>query len=451
MSMPNRIRRATVEATEEEVAKALSRDLADRNADLISFVSLLDGIDGNYSIFLDAPWGAGKTFFVKQAAAILRDGNKWIRTERAAGLELAEAANLEYLHLPVYFNAWECDYRDEPVASLVETLVDGFSDLKGDEKIDAEVKEAGRSVIDAVELSIGPVHLSLGKLANDMASEDLTAHLRRDRLIRERVISMLDKAVVERAERIVLFVDELDRCRPTYAIRLLEAIKFMFDHERLTVVFSVDLPMLAQAVKGCYGPGFDGEAYLTRFYDRYLKLPDINPDERMILDGYWKRGDSLLWETARGVIRQGVMSLRDQLKFTSLLESYGMDGAANESQARSGSTYVRNVIGPLLLCCQFSDSNLLREFLTGNAGAFERFWHKFEEVLAFSRMTTLLCQGARAQGAVSCETSASAFVTWICPEMLGMVSGGGNARVLDSSMGSIDEDFHAVLHKLHIG
>ena len=191
--------RAVVEADEATVAETLKNDLAGRSADIVSFVQLLDRIDGNYSIFLDAPWGAGKTFFVKEAAAVLRDGNELARTPEGAGAALAEAAGISGLHLPVYFNAWECDYRDEPVASLIETLVDGFSELKGKELFEADSGELLRSVFNSLDISLGVARFSPGKLADGLAPEDVTLPLRRDRDVRIRLMSMLDEIVVEKA------------------------------------------------------------------------------------------------------------------------------------------------------------------------------------------------------------------------------------------------------------
>lgn len=73
-------------------------------------------------------------------------------------------------------------------------------------------------------------------------------------------------------QRVVVFVDELDRCRPTYAIKLLERIKHLFDVEGLIFVLSVDKTQLGHAIQGVYGSGCDAEGYLRRFIDLEYSL-----------------------------------------------------------------------------------------------------------------------------------------------------------------------------------
>ncbi|AUX77988.1 KAP family P-loop NTPase fold protein [Sinorhizobium fredii] len=65
-----------------------------------------------------------------------------------------------------------------------------------------------------------------------------------------------------------VLVDELDRCRPTYAVQLLERVKHLFDVEGVIFVFATNSDQLQHSIAGAYGPGFDGFRYLKRFFDR---------------------------------------------------------------------------------------------------------------------------------------------------------------------------------------
>ena len=71
-------------------------------------------------------------------------------------------------------------------------------------------------------------------------------------------------------------MDELDRCRPSYAVRLLERIEHYFINDRITFVFSVNLEQLQHTIKNFYGNDFDACRYLDRFFDLRLSLPPIN-------------------------------------------------------------------------------------------------------------------------------------------------------------------------------
>ncbi len=77
----------------------------------------------------------------------------------------------------------------------------------------------------------------------------------------------------ERGNRLVIFIDELDRCKPTYAIKLLEQIKHYMMDDRITFVFSVNLEQLQHTIKCYYGADFDASRYLDRFFDFRIDWP----------------------------------------------------------------------------------------------------------------------------------------------------------------------------------
>ena len=75
-------------------------------------------------------------------------------------------------------------------------------------------------------------------------------------------------------ERVVyIIVDELDRCRPSYAIKFLEEIKHLFGVPGVVFILGLNSEQLGNAVSGIYGDRFNGEAYLKRFIDRKILLP----------------------------------------------------------------------------------------------------------------------------------------------------------------------------------
>ena len=68
------------------------------------------------------------------------------------------------------------------------------------------------------------------------------------------VVSSLESK--DRSAPIIIVIDELDRCRPTYAIKLLEEIKHLFDVPGLVFVFGMHGDQLAHSVKAAYGAEF---------------------------------------------------------------------------------------------------------------------------------------------------------------------------------------------------
>lgn len=254
------------------------------------------------TIALDADWGTGKSFFVK----------RWVTDLSQAG------------HPVIYFDAWENDIGDEAVIALmaaIRTELDRWmSKLPTDEKIKEIAKEATRSALgglrravipasrviatglfkkatgaafdEIVEALHGPT-ANLGKGLTEATSDSLEAgldelfaqalddHNRRSAAIlnfRSSIASLIDllEQQVEAQIPVFVFVDEVDRCRPTYAIRLLEEIKHIFGIGSICFVVSTNLSQLKEAVRAIYGSGFDGHRYLKRFFDHQYTLPEPN-------------------------------------------------------------------------------------------------------------------------------------------------------------------------------
>ena len=74
----------------------------------------------------------------------------------------------------------------------------------------------------------------------------------------------------------VVLIDELDRCRPSYAIELLETAKHIFGVDNVVFVLAVNREELAHSVKALYGSEFGANGYLGRFFDIDFRLPAPN-------------------------------------------------------------------------------------------------------------------------------------------------------------------------------
>ena len=81
---------------------------------------------------------------------------------------------------------------------------------------------------------------------------------------------------------VVICVDELDRCRPDFAIEFLEISKHIFDVDGVAFILAINLTELAHSVQVMYGNHFDGTTYLRRFVDHAVHLP--KPDRTKFVD-----------------------------------------------------------------------------------------------------------------------------------------------------------------------
>ena len=187
----------------------------------------------------DGGWGSGKTAFGKMCSALLRSDS----------LHGGVSAVVE-------FNAWTQSHTGDPRRDLVEALtqtIGGYGELRN-RLLEALEEQALKTATDG---AIDPVLLA----TYDAGSEEA------------RFKGLLGDFVTSTGGRVVIFIDELDRCRPDHALQLLETARNLLDVAGVIVVVTVNLEALEHAVASLLGPESDAETYLRRFIDLRMALP----------------------------------------------------------------------------------------------------------------------------------------------------------------------------------
>lgn len=236
--------------TNENLLKTYKEDTIGRNADLFSFTTILDTIDEGCSIALDGNWGSGKTFFAKQVKMVLDAHNAHISSETDEyKSEIVAVRNRHYGKLVpelqpqvcVYYDAWENDNDDDPILSLVYTILNSV-------ETDFSFKST-----DCVKVGASIMEFFTGRnweqlivnLKGESPLDSLKEHKELEKLVGE----FLETLLSEKGNRLVVLIDELDRCKPSYAVRMLERVKHYFDHENITFVFSVNTNELQHTIR----------------------------------------------------------------------------------------------------------------------------------------------------------------------------------------------------------
>ena len=100
-----------------------------------------------------------------------------------------------------------------------------------------------------------------------------------------RLLKMYLSKVVKREKKLIIIIDELDRCKPTFAVQTLEIVKHLFNVEGLVFIFALDINQLSHSVKVVYGNDFDAIGYLERFFNYLTILPHgrLSSTEQSIL------------------------------------------------------------------------------------------------------------------------------------------------------------------------
>lgn len=275
------MKRLEIEPTIENILQALSSDLAHRNEDIVGFIQLIESIQGPYTIMLDAPWGEGKTFFVKTIEYALHALNKKIRKDTGAdsnnknGL-VSQLDSISTNYLPIYFNAWANDYAEDPLSALFATMAIELDDL--DSTYKKNLIEGITAITDLAIKSFG-IGVSLASIKKAISGEDLIETYRNRSNMRNKINELAKEKIGDVADKLVIFIDELDRCRPDFSVRLLEQTKNMLQSDNIITVISADSVQLSNALAGMYGNGFDSPLFLERFFDLRITLPPADPYE----------------------------------------------------------------------------------------------------------------------------------------------------------------------------
>ena len=309
-----------VRPVEIEIPKAdpFKNDLLNRKEPAENLTRLIDGIEGPCVLAIDAAWGAGKTTFLKMWAQHLRNEQFTV----------------------VEFNAWETDHAGDPFVAIVAELTEGlreFADESLTEKI-RETAEAAKQValraipgairiLTAGVLDVQPLlEKEAGKLLASYAEDRLKKYTEAKDSIegfRNKLQDMAKSLAVSKTHPLIVMVDELDRCRPSYAVELIEVAKHLFAVDHTVFVLAINRDQLAHSIKALYGNDFDATGYLRRFLDVDFRLPNadrksfidtmikstnVNEDVREILHSFFGVPDVSLRQVGQAIHRLGLVA-----------------------------------------------------------------------------------------------------------------------------------------------
>ena len=358
--------------TEENLIQALSKDLLKRNKDLVRFYDLLLAQESASSIAIDGRWGSGKTFFVKQSMLLINAKNPMsdMDEEKKASIVYAlpfpkKAEEVEGNYdVAVYYDAWENDNDTDPVLSLVYEIIKQLGINYALEDNSNVFKLAG-SVLEAL------TGRNINGIIENLKSLNPLTKIKEEKDLHENIKNFFTELLEERGKRLVLFIDELDRCKPSYAVQLLERIKHYLCDERITFVFSVNLGELQHTIKHYYGNDFDACRYLDRFFDMRISLPPA--DKTAFYREMGLESSCILEIISRKVIDTYNMELREATRFYRQVKTAAYE-PTHESRKWNfsfsngkGKQLLMMYIVPILVGLKIVDISLYNEFVCGRS------------------------------------------------------------------------------------
>jgi hypothetical protein len=248
-----------------------------------SLFSLFKATDEGIVLCVGAPWGEGKTTFARMWMADLRKRN---------------------VHC-VYFDAYEHDYSDDPFISFCAEIIslsaeafaksDAIQALKEDFRSKARrlggkllctgtrigvkaltlgiLKDSDIDALNSIRTDLADSSSSAASAAVDKAIEEHTSVKGSITEFRGRLAALAKAVRAAQGFPLVIVVDELDRCRPDFALSLIERIKHLFSTDDVSFLLLANAKQLQNYVRTVYGSDVDAPNYLHKFFTLYAELP----------------------------------------------------------------------------------------------------------------------------------------------------------------------------------
>ena len=304
-----------------------------------ALVNLLTNAQGEFTLAIDGQWGDGKTTFAKM----------WREHLQRKGFRA------------IYFDAFSNDHGQDPFAPLSAVLLDAIR--PENDAANKEIKEKYVSMgIKLLQIGgrIG-IRAATGGLINENDLSEIKETLKGNDA--DKAISAISQKFAEyqisESELnefrsllgelstsidselpLVIILDELDRCRPTFALSLLEKVKHFFSVPGIVFVFVMNSEQICACIEHVYGSSIDARQYLHKFFDVECTLPTkrgthrnpslYNVYTKHLIDGYALNDHDDCEAFLVGLAETFDLSLRDMEKVgRAVLVSYTALGDRN--------------------------------------------------------------------------------------------------------------------------
>ncbi len=243
------------------------RDEFDRKPIAEKIIKLLQAEIDISPMVIDGNWGTGKTEFCYKLINLFKK---------------------EGTHNVIYIDAFKADHIDDPLLSIIAEIIKINQDENKQKKIIKKIapiigygtKVLGKSIVyhllkqDINSIIIEGYDETIQKIA-DKAIDVGVGVMLKEYIEAEKNLKALQKVLKEITQNnpIVIFIDELDRCRPDFAIKILEVIKHTFNIDNLQFVLVTNMEQLKASVNHCYGNGVNAQNYLNKFLKFRIELP----------------------------------------------------------------------------------------------------------------------------------------------------------------------------------
>lgn len=299
-------------------------DLFSRSEIANNFCKLLRGTTQSTVIGVNAPYGYGKTFFLRRLCEQIKNEGGWA----------------------VYVSAWEYDYLETPTLALLDSLKVAFGELKNEKNRKAALIDLAKAAAPTlakvatkriIGLAVGEsgaedIAEAVENTAKDATKKLLDRFLNDDptqltlQELKNKIGELVEKNIDDKSnyKTLIIVVDELDRARPSYSITFMEMIKHLFGISRVIFIVGCDREVFSISARHEFGESLPVDGYIRRFFDFWLDLPAPNNNKYIVqcMSSLGLRSNEFLDESTS--IFSGISSYLDFFRYGSLDKSFSL-------------------------------------------------------------------------------------------------------------------------------
>ncbi|CDE17464.1 putative uncharacterized protein [Eubacterium sp. CAG:841] len=312
-------------------------EFVDKICGLVDFLKK----DKNFCLAINGAWGSGKSFVL--------------------GL-IEEKLSKKQEYIIIKYDAWENTFYSDPLIAILSCVIDGIEEkLYLVERTEEKVKKAAKTgvntlaklstKIEKLKAVIEGIKTIIKDFHNPIDTEALGDFKSYQKLLKatKEILNEITQAgeYREKQTKLIIIVDEIDRCLPDEQLKILERLHHLFDVKNCAVIVTMNQTCVAETVKTIYG--IDGYEYLRKFFNYTFRL-DTSANEYLknLFSGYIKNFDNLQ-------ISEDKVEFSVKLAYQCLL--YGSEKALDKADNRELTRYFECVMN---VCNDFGWQNLNR-------------------------------------------------------------------------------------------
>ena len=299
----------------EEIAKRILEILiSDVESDKDQ--KMRSNLDSFFPMLIDGNWGSGKTFLCRKL-------EQYISFQRQNGRVGFQT---------IYIDAFENDHTDNPLFVLLSQIIQHINTENKTNtnntsitKTIKKIRDAGGKIIWAMTRNLSKAgSLSIIEAIVESICMELLAEPTTNNAVLKGTLENIQNSIKQTIEKsfqkeeaktqnitsfkqdlanyaaekpLVILIDELDRCKPAFAMDMLEVIKHIFDVPNVKFILFTYERQLEEAIKHRYGPLIDSQRYLDKFLRFRVQLPSQTYQSSELVSNTYKYLEELMKQT----------------------------------------------------------------------------------------------------------------------------------------------------------